>query len=171
MAAREWVTDGKGSPLPPGHGKAEAARVNGRDPGGAGTGPGGREQCGRVRCRLQEGGPHHHCRPAGGGKYLLLNQQVVKATAMSTCTAFHSCNGSNGARNPVGEAMFSNANMTTAQTLRSTMAGEVRVRTRGMDTHVTHGLEVWNACKELRGLRSKAQANRAATRLARESPL
>jgi hypothetical protein len=43
--------------------------------------------------------------------------------------------------------------------------------TRGMDTHVTHGLETWNACAELCGARSKAEANRAATRLARNSPL
>jgi hypothetical protein len=39
-----------------------------------------------------------------------------------------------------------------------------------VETHVTHGLEVWNACKELRNARSKAKANRAAVRLARESP-
>jgi hypothetical protein len=36
-------------------------------------------------------------------KYLLLNQQVVKATAVSAWTAYHSCDGSNGARNPVSE--------------------------------------------------------------------
>jgi hypothetical protein len=106
-----------------------------------------------------------------GAKYLSLNQQVVKATAMSAWTAFHSCDGSNGARNPVGKAMFSNANMPAARTLRLTTAGEIRVRTRGMDTHVTHSPEVWNACKELCGSRSKAEVCRAATRLAQESPL
>jgi hypothetical protein len=72
-------------------------------------------------------------------KFLLLNYQAVKATTMSAWTAFHSCNGSNKARNPVGEAMFSNAELPTARASRSTMAGEVWVRTRGMDTHVTHG--------------------------------
>jgi hypothetical protein len=104
-------------------------------------------------------------------KYLLPNQQAVKAAAMSAWTAFHSCDGSNGARNPVGEAMFSNAELPTARASRSTTAGEVLVRTRGMDTHVTHGLEVWNACRELRDTRSKAEASRAASRFARESPL
>jgi hypothetical protein len=103
-------------------------------------------------------------------KYLSLNPQVVKATAMSAWTAFHSCNGSNGARNPIGEAMLNNADMPAAHALRLATAGEVRVRTRGMDTHVTHGLEVWNTCKDLRDLRSKAEACRAATRLAWESP-
>jgi hypothetical protein len=104
-------------------------------------------------------------------KYLLPNQQAVKAAAMSAWTAFHSCDGSNGARNPVGEAMFSNAELPTARASRSTTAGEVLVRTRGMDTHVTHGLEVWNACRELRDTRSKAEASRAASRFARESTL
>jgi hypothetical protein len=59
--------------------------------------------------------------------------------------------------------MFSNAELPTARASRSTMAGEVWVRTRGMDTHVTHGLEVWNTCKELRDSRSKTEASRAAT--------
>jgi hypothetical protein len=61
--------------------------------------------------------------------------------------------------------------LSTALSSRSTTAGEVRVRTRGLDTHVTHGLEVWNACRELRDSRSKAEACRAATRLVKESPL
>jgi hypothetical protein len=104
-------------------------------------------------------------------KYLLLNQQAVKATTMSALTAFYSCDGTNGARNPVGDAMFSGAKLPTARASRSTTAGEVRVRTRGLDTHVTHGLEVWKVCRELRDSRSKAKAYRAATQLAWESPL
>jgi hypothetical protein len=95
-------------------------------------------------------------------KYLSLNQPV-KATAMSWWTAFYSCDGTNGAQNPVGEAMFSGAELPTARALRLTTAGEVRVRTRGVDTHVAHGLEVWNACRQLRDSRSKAEACRAAT--------
>jgi hypothetical protein len=104
-------------------------------------------------------------------KYLLLNQQVVKATTMSAWSAFHSCDSSNGTRNPVGDEMFGSVIVPTARTSRATTAGEIRVRTRGMDTHVTHGLEVWNACKELRDSRSRAEASCAAMRLARESPL
>jgi hypothetical protein len=102
---------------------------------------------------------------------LLLNQQAVKATAMSAWTAFHSCNSTNEVRNPVRDAMISGAELPTEGASRSTTAGEVRVRTRGLDTHVMHGLEVWNACRELRDSRTKAEACRAATRLARESPL
>jgi hypothetical protein len=104
-------------------------------------------------------------------KYFLLNQQAVKATAMSAWTAFHSCDGNNGARNLVVYVMFNGAELFTAHVSRSATAGEVRVRTRGLDTNVTHGREAWNACRELCHSRSKAEACRAATRLARESPL
>jgi hypothetical protein len=100
-------------------------------------------------------------------KYL----QAVKATAMSAWSAYHSCNDTDGIWNPVGEAMLSGAELPTARSLRSATAGEVRVRTRGLDTHVTHGLEAWNACRELRDSRTKAEACRAAKQLARDSPL
>jgi hypothetical protein len=40
-----------------------------------------------------------------------------------------------------------------------------------MDTLVTHALESWNACAELRDFKTKAEANREATNLARKSPL
>jgi hypothetical protein len=101
-------------------------------------------------------------------KYLLLNQQAVKATAMSAWLAYHSCDGTNGIRNPVGEAMFSGAELPTARLSRSATAGKVWVRTRGLDTPVSHGLEAWKACRELRDSRKKAEACCAATRLARD---
>jgi hypothetical protein len=104
-------------------------------------------------------------------KYLSLNQQAVKATDMSAWTAYHSCDGTSGTWNPVSESMFSGAELPTERASRSATAGEVLVRTRGLDTHVTHGLEAWNACRELRDSRTKAEACCAATRLARESPL
>jgi hypothetical protein len=82
-------------------------------------------------------------------KYLSLNQQVVKATAMSAWSAYHSSNGTNGIRNPVGEALFSGAELPTARSSRSATAGKVRVRTRGLDTHIKHGLKAWG----IQGLR------------------
>jgi hypothetical protein len=105
-------------------------------------------------------------------KYLLLKQQVVRATAMSAWSAYSSNDGTGGTRNPVSSWMFGNVDLPpVARQTRATTAGEVRVKTRGMDTHVTHGLEVWNACVELRDARTKAEANRAAVLLARKSPL
>jgi hypothetical protein len=105
-------------------------------------------------------------------KYLLLNQQVVRATAMSAWSAYSSSDGSNRTRNPVGSWMFCKVDLPApARPARAATAGEVQVRTRGMDTHVTHGLEVWNACAALRHAKSKAKASRAAMRLAQDSPL
>jgi hypothetical protein len=51
-------------------------------------------------------------------KYLSLNQQAVKATAMSAWLAYHSSDGTNGIRNPVGEAMFSGAELPMARSSR-----------------------------------------------------
>jgi hypothetical protein len=59
--------------------------------------------------------------------------------------------------------MFGSANLPApARTSRATTTGEVRVRTRGMDTHMTHGLEVWNACACMCNSKSKAEASHAA---------
>jgi hypothetical protein len=90
---------------------------------------------------------------------------------MSEWSAYNHSDGSNGTRNPVGTEMFGSVNLPTARPSRSTTAGEVRIRKRGMDTHVMHGLEVWNACTALRNSKSKAEASHAAMRLARDSPL
>jgi hypothetical protein len=105
-------------------------------------------------------------------KYLSLNQQVVRATAMSAWSAFTSSDGSNGTRNPVSTKMFGSVNLPApAKPSRATTAGEVWVRTRGMDKQVTHSLEVWNACTALCNAKSKAEASRAAMQLARDLPL
>jgi hypothetical protein len=105
-------------------------------------------------------------------KFLLLNQQVVRSTAMAAWNAYVSNNDSNGTWNPVDSCMFGNVDqLATTRPTRATAAGEVRVPTRGMDTLLTHALKTWNACAELRDARTKAEANRAATILARNSPL
>jgi hypothetical protein len=91
---------------------------------------------------------------------------------MAAWNAYVSNDGTNGTRNPVGSRMFGNVNQpATTRPTKATAAGEVLVPTRGMDTLVTHALERWNACAELRDARTKAEANRAATSLARNSPL
>jgi hypothetical protein len=101
-------------------------------------------------------------------KYLLLNQQVVRATAMSAWSAYSSSDGIGSTRNPVGSWMFGSVDLPpAARPTSAATAGEVQVRPRGLDTHVTNGLEVWNACAELCNARSKAEA----VRLAQESPL
>jgi hypothetical protein len=105
-------------------------------------------------------------------KYLLLNQQVVRATAMSTWSVYSSSDGSSGTPNPVGSWMLGSVNLPApTRTTRAATAGEVQVRTRGMDTHVTQGLEVWNVCPALRSAKSKAEASCTATRLEQDSLL
>jgi hypothetical protein len=105
-------------------------------------------------------------------KYLSLNQQDVRATAVSAWSAYSSSGGIGGTRNRVDSWMYGNVNLPpTARPKRATTAGEVRVMMRRMHTHVTHGFEVWNACPKLRHARTKAEANRAAVLLALKSPL
>jgi hypothetical protein len=104
-------------------------------------------------------------------KFLLLNQQVVRARAMAAWNAYVSDNGADGTSNQVGGRMFGNGIGPTTRPTRATAAGEVRVPTRGMDTLLTHALETWNACAELRDSKTKAKANRTTTSLARNSLL
>jgi hypothetical protein len=104
-------------------------------------------------------------------KLMSLNQLVVRATAMAAWNAHMSDDGEAGTRNPVGNLMFDSGNALTVRLTRGVTAGEVRVPTRGVKTLVTHALETWNACAELRNSKSKAKASRAATNLARNSPL
>jgi hypothetical protein len=54
-------------------------------------------------------------------KFLLLNQQVVRATAMAAWNAYVSDNGTNGMRNPVGSCMHVNQPANTRLT-RATAA-------------------------------------------------
>jgi hypothetical protein len=62
------------------------------------------------------------------------------------------------------------SNFTTRPT-RAKAAGEVHVPTRGVKTLMTHALEIWNSCSELRDASTKAKAIRVATTLAKNSPL
>jgi hypothetical protein len=103
-------------------------------------------------------------------KFILLNQLVVRATAMAAWNAHVSNDGVDGSRNPVGDLMFGNTNAPTVRPTRVTAAGEVRVFTSGVDTLLTRAFETLNTCAELRDSKSKAEANRAATDLARKSP-
>jgi hypothetical protein len=92
---------------------------------------------------------------------------VVKSTAMAAWSAYVSNKSKAGTRNPVGRLMF-NRDLVVLRPTRATAAGEVRVPMRGVKTLVTHGLEIWNSCAELRDASTK---DRAATILAKNSLL
>jgi hypothetical protein len=104
-------------------------------------------------------------------KFMSLNQLVVRATAMAAWNAHKSNDSEAGTRNLVGNLMFGSGNALTIRPTRATAAGEVRVPTRGVNTLVTHALEIWNLCTNLRNSKLKAKASRAATNLAKNSPL
>jgi hypothetical protein len=88
-------------------------------------------------------------------KFMLLNQLVVRATDMAAWNAHTSDNGVAGTRSLVENLMFGSGNAPTVRPTRATAAGEVRVPTRCVNTLVTHALETWKACAELRDAKSK----------------
>jgi hypothetical protein len=100
-----------------------------------------------------------------------LNQLVVWATTMAAWNAHVSDDGVAGTRNRVGNLMFGSGNALTVRPTRVTAAGEARVPRRGVKTLLTHALDTWNACTELRNSTTKVEASRAATTLAKNSPL
>jgi hypothetical protein len=102
-------------------------------------------------------------------RYLSVNQLVGKSTAMAAWSAFVSSDGKDITRNPVGRLLFDSNRVDKAA--RPTAAGEVRVQTRVKNTFLTHALEIWNSCAELRGAATMAKADKAATALAKNAPL
>jgi hypothetical protein len=104
-------------------------------------------------------------------KYMSLNQLVVRSTAMAAWSPYVSKDSEAGTRNPVGCLMFDSNLVASWRPTRAMAAGEVQVPTRGVKTLVMHALETWNSCAELRNSTTKAEASRAATTLAKNSPL
>jgi enoyl-[acyl-carrier-protein] reductase (NADH) len=58
-----------------------------------------------------------------------------------------------------------------ARPTRATAAGKVRLPARGKITFVSHALKIWNSCAELRSAATMAKVIKAATILAKNSPL
>jgi hypothetical protein len=81
-----------------------------------------------------------------------LNSMVITAVALETWSAFHSNDGINGARNPLGVAIFGNNN------IRETRAS-------------SHGGRIWNESPALRLALTRHEAKWVAKALARAAPL
>jgi hypothetical protein len=75
-----------------------------------------------------------------------LNHKLVKAVAMETWAAYHSTDGVDGARNPVGSLLFG---YPTGRTSRATVAGIIPVPMPGSGTFTTNAARIWNASKDL----------------------
>jgi hypothetical protein len=103
------------------------------------------------------------------------NGLAVVATATEAWRAFHSSDGGQGQRNPLGRLMFGDRGNVLgdacSRASRSLAAGRVQIPLRGENTFVVHGAEVWNKSPELRAAKTIGEAKRVAKRLAAGAPI
>jgi hypothetical protein len=100
----------------------------------------------------------------------LLNELVTRTVALETWTAHNSREGSTGARNPLGVAMFDLAGY--ARHSRAAAAGKVQDRTDcDINTLVSSGFKVRNACADLRVASTRMASRKAAKTFSRGVPL
>jgi hypothetical protein len=98
-----------------------------------------------------------------------INSMVVKAVAMEAWSAYNSCDGVNGARNPLGSLIFDGTG--GSRNSRAAMAGKIQIPLRGCNTFAVHAAQLWNASPALRTSETKAAAKMAAAEMARSAPL
>jgi hypothetical protein len=91
------------------------------------------------------------------------------AVAMEAWAAFHSSDGNNGDRSPLGENIFGRGS-TSMRTYRASAAGKVPIALRVANTLVTHASRVWNKCPDLRVAATKRDTRRAARSFAATCP-
>lgn len=97
-----------------------------------------------------------------------VNYLVTVATAMTAWSCFHSNDGQDGARNPLGMAIFGSDNV---RSTRASEAGHTHIELRGVNTLASNAGKIWNASPALRLALTKGEANTAARALARTVPL
>jgi hypothetical protein len=97
-----------------------------------------------------------------------LNSMVITTVASETWSAFHSSDRIDGARNPLGVAIFGNNN--TRET-RASKAGHTYIALHGENTLASHGGRIWNESPALRLALTRHEAKWAAKALARAAPL
>lgn len=106
-----------------------------------------------------------------------VNELVISAVAMESWKAFHSSDGGNGERNPVGQSIFPAAPLvdkTKSNSVRSTRskaAGIVPVPLRGANSFVVHAASLWNESPALRAAPTKRAAKAVARSLAKSAPI
>jgi hypothetical protein len=97
-----------------------------------------------------------------------LNHKLVKAVTMETWAAYHSTDGVDGARNPVGSLLFG---YPTGRTSRATVAGIIPLPMPGSGTFTTNAARIWNASTDLLQASMPGMARVAAAKLAASAPL
>jgi hypothetical protein len=99
-----------------------------------------------------------------------VNAMATAATALETWKAYHSSDGPNGGRNPIGSHVFDSDGNKNRNT-RAASIGLVQIHLRGHTTMVFNAATTWNRCPELRAARTLREARGVAKRLAAEAPL
>jgi hypothetical protein len=102
-----------------------------------------------------------------------INELAVVATATETWRAYHSKDGGQGRRNPLGQLMFGDSDdvATDARSTISATAGRVHIPLRGQNTFVAHGAAMWNHSPELRAAITIREAKLVAKLLGRKAPI
>jgi hypothetical protein len=94
------------------------------------------------------------------------NTLGIWAVAMDAWSCFHSVDGRNGVRNPVGALIFDldedKDRPKVTRSMRAATAGLVKVPLRGEKTFISHAARIWNACPDLRAAKTRPKAKRAA---------
>jgi hypothetical protein len=98
-----------------------------------------------------------------------VNAMATAATALETWKAYHSTDGPNGSRNPIGSHVFDD-NIGTRST-RAASNGLVQIPLRGYKTMVVNAANMWNGCPELRAAKTLGEARGVAKRLAAGVPI
>lgn len=97
-----------------------------------------------------------------------INAMVVSAVALEAWTSFHSSDGVDGGRNPLGIAIFGNDN---GRTTRASEKGHTHIELRGENTLASNAGKIWNASPALRLALTRGEAKAAARLLALSAPL
>jgi hypothetical protein len=97
-----------------------------------------------------------------------INAMVVSAVALVAWTSFHSSDGVDGGRNPLGIAIFGNDN---GRTTRASEKGHTHIELRGENTLASNAGKIWNASPALRLALTRGEAKAAARLLALSAPL
>ena len=100
------------------------------------------------------------------------NRMVIRATALETWKAFHSSDGPQGDRNPLGLLIFGSRDDTAPplKATRAAAAGKIRPSVF-KNSMVANGALIWNTSTDLRAASSYGQAVSVAKKLASKSPL
>jgi hypothetical protein len=109
-----------------------------------------------------------------GARIPSVNSMVITAVGLEAWKAFHSNDGGNGSRNPLGAVVFNGAVgcvVKNERPRRSVVAGKIRVPLRGQTTLVKHAAMLWNACPPQRVARTLGAARKAVAAMVRDAPL